>query len=672
MTSAPYYTFEWPNNNNSQVYVTGTFDSWSANTYLLNLDHNSNVFKAKIKFLPSTNDKIYFKFIVDGNWLVNQDFKIESDSNGFQNNILYPNDLIYESDITNETSDSSDNNSDIETIKEIEKTDKLSNSNLEIAKSDSLIKKNDSFDNLKEKIKNEIQKVENESQINSKSKSKFNTDIDTDIVTDTNIDTDIKSNDAKIDLKPDPQLDTNLVTLKNLDAPINSPESQIESQIESQTESPQVSLNNSLNELSNDLNGLPIESHKEAIVVKESIDKPIEKTTEIPFEEPAQKSTAKPIEEPIEKSIEKPTEIPTEIPEKVSKSPEESLKEPIEATEKFSFEDPNISEIKQSNDSIKNDYNNEELETACNSSVISANNATISHLKTKDSTLNLGLDLNSNEKSPEELVTESALIDYIHEKLVNKKQNQNGNQNGNQNEIDNKTDNMEKSILDSIDLNTNTTHSTNNDDEHSILSSPSFIPNQKFSPFIRPTKSNDTNSFPKSPKSSQLSSNQQNLPLTVKNVNKNQNISGIKSDDESSAFTNISLPDNVNGEVKESENGLNQIIGIPQDNSIVMKSLHLDDLDSTSSFKSISDDSDDDAIFQSTHEGFDNHQNHNTINSNSLNTGNIHDASKTNISSSTHTLTGPSPQSQAPNLSCVTNRGKSNASIFSRFRRLFK
>ncbi|KAL8392436.1 hypothetical protein RB595_002579 [Gaeumannomyces hyphopodioides] len=83
------YTFKWPHAG-EQVYVTGTFDDW---TKSVKLDKVGDVFEKEVT-LPDSGEKVYYKFVVDGVWTVNQAAAKENDPNGTENNFLTPDDLV--------------------------------------------------------------------------------------------------------------------------------------------------------------------------------------------------------------------------------------------------------------------------------------------------------------------------------------------------------------------------------------------------------------------------------------------------------------------------------------------------------------------------------------------------------------------------------------------------
>ncbi|ODM19115.1 hypothetical protein SI65_05732 [Aspergillus cristatus] len=77
------FTFRWPYNGN-EVFVTGTFDDWGKT---VRLDRVGDVFEKTIS-LPETDDKIQYKFVVDGNWITDSSTPQES-VGGNINNVLY-------------------------------------------------------------------------------------------------------------------------------------------------------------------------------------------------------------------------------------------------------------------------------------------------------------------------------------------------------------------------------------------------------------------------------------------------------------------------------------------------------------------------------------------------------------------------------------------------------
>ncbi|KAK0498438.1 hypothetical protein EDD18DRAFT_1379135 [Armillaria luteobubalina] len=74
--------FEWPHTEPATVIVTGTFDQWSSS---IRLAKDSNGFKGSTQ-IP-WDEKIAYKFIVDGQWSIAPSQPTETDSSGNVNNI---------------------------------------------------------------------------------------------------------------------------------------------------------------------------------------------------------------------------------------------------------------------------------------------------------------------------------------------------------------------------------------------------------------------------------------------------------------------------------------------------------------------------------------------------------------------------------------------------------
>ncbi|KAF5856474.1 hypothetical protein ETB97_007305 [Aspergillus alliaceus] len=79
------YTFRWPHNAN-EVFVTGTFDDWGKT---VRLDRKGDVFEKDVP-LPMTDEKLHYKFVVDGIWTTDHSVPEEDDGNHNINNVLYP------------------------------------------------------------------------------------------------------------------------------------------------------------------------------------------------------------------------------------------------------------------------------------------------------------------------------------------------------------------------------------------------------------------------------------------------------------------------------------------------------------------------------------------------------------------------------------------------------
>ncbi|KAI8669029.1 AMPK1-CBM domain-containing protein [Fusarium keratoplasticum] len=79
------FTFKWEHPAD-EVYVTGTFDDW---TKSVKLEKTDDVFSKTVD-LKDASSKIYYKFVVDGNWVINQSAPNEPDTQGNVNNFLTP------------------------------------------------------------------------------------------------------------------------------------------------------------------------------------------------------------------------------------------------------------------------------------------------------------------------------------------------------------------------------------------------------------------------------------------------------------------------------------------------------------------------------------------------------------------------------------------------------
>ncbi|TVY30605.1 Signal transduction protein MDG1 [Lachnellula hyalina] len=77
------FVFKWEHPA-SEVYVTGTFDDWSKTEKLVK---TGDVFEKNVT-LPSAAEKIYYKFVVDGNWVTDHTAPQENDASGNLNNVL--------------------------------------------------------------------------------------------------------------------------------------------------------------------------------------------------------------------------------------------------------------------------------------------------------------------------------------------------------------------------------------------------------------------------------------------------------------------------------------------------------------------------------------------------------------------------------------------------------
>ncbi|KAK7060264.1 Cruciform DNA binding protein [Paramarasmius palmivorus] len=75
---------EWPHGGANNVIVTGSFDQWSSST---RLTKQGSTFKGAVS-VP-WNSKVVYKFIVDGQWLVNDREPTEWDNAGNLNNVYF-------------------------------------------------------------------------------------------------------------------------------------------------------------------------------------------------------------------------------------------------------------------------------------------------------------------------------------------------------------------------------------------------------------------------------------------------------------------------------------------------------------------------------------------------------------------------------------------------------
>lgn len=81
-----YYTLEFPADGASSVEVTGNFDDWNKSNPPLIKDDKCGKFKGVIKL--DRQEKLVFKFIVDGDWKLNALYKVEHDDGGMENNYV--------------------------------------------------------------------------------------------------------------------------------------------------------------------------------------------------------------------------------------------------------------------------------------------------------------------------------------------------------------------------------------------------------------------------------------------------------------------------------------------------------------------------------------------------------------------------------------------------------
>ncbi|KAE8151001.1 hypothetical protein BDV25DRAFT_153363 [Aspergillus avenaceus] len=89
------YTFRWPHTAD-EVFVTGTFDDWGKT---VKLDRKGDIFEKEIS-LPLTDEKLHYKFVVDGFWTTDHSVPEEDDGNHNINNVLYPDQIQKEPNTT--------------------------------------------------------------------------------------------------------------------------------------------------------------------------------------------------------------------------------------------------------------------------------------------------------------------------------------------------------------------------------------------------------------------------------------------------------------------------------------------------------------------------------------------------------------------------------------------
>ena len=73
-----------------EVILTGTFDNWSKSLFLVKQANGS--FELTVP-LPSSSGKLLYKYVVDGEWKLSPDDRIEKDESGIENNVLEESDF---------------------------------------------------------------------------------------------------------------------------------------------------------------------------------------------------------------------------------------------------------------------------------------------------------------------------------------------------------------------------------------------------------------------------------------------------------------------------------------------------------------------------------------------------------------------------------------------------
>jgi len=77
------FVFKWEHPA-EEVFVTGTFDDWSKSEKLIK---KGDIFEKDVQ-LAKADEKIYYKFVVDGNWVTDHTAPQENDASGNLNNVL--------------------------------------------------------------------------------------------------------------------------------------------------------------------------------------------------------------------------------------------------------------------------------------------------------------------------------------------------------------------------------------------------------------------------------------------------------------------------------------------------------------------------------------------------------------------------------------------------------
>jgi hypothetical protein len=80
------FVFEW-SHHGTEVFVTSTFDNWAETE---KLEATALGFMKRIILPTTATEKIYYKFVVDGNWVIDHLAPQETDVYGNLNNILTP------------------------------------------------------------------------------------------------------------------------------------------------------------------------------------------------------------------------------------------------------------------------------------------------------------------------------------------------------------------------------------------------------------------------------------------------------------------------------------------------------------------------------------------------------------------------------------------------------
>jgi hypothetical protein len=80
-----------PDKSYKKVHVAGTFNDWNSTINELTFNNDTKNWLLDLLVQLSPNDKILYKYIIDGNnWIYDKNEPYETDSQGNQNNIGYP------------------------------------------------------------------------------------------------------------------------------------------------------------------------------------------------------------------------------------------------------------------------------------------------------------------------------------------------------------------------------------------------------------------------------------------------------------------------------------------------------------------------------------------------------------------------------------------------------
>ncbi|CCK70801.1 Mdg1p KNAG_0F01330 [Huiozyma naganishii CBS 8797] len=93
---AEEYTFMW-GTGPTGVVITGDFDGWVGTTHM-EFNEGHQKFEAVLPVSFDSDGRFVFKFVVDGEWAVSQDYKIETDEFGNQNNYIEGHDMIVQAE----------------------------------------------------------------------------------------------------------------------------------------------------------------------------------------------------------------------------------------------------------------------------------------------------------------------------------------------------------------------------------------------------------------------------------------------------------------------------------------------------------------------------------------------------------------------------------------------